>query len=423
MRRLACLPGSPYPPAESIILRALWRIAGSGAPADKLLRASLRANPQLDNAARRRVGLGVHGVRCFERRLCYLLMQVGLPTSARLRFALYALEQLGEALPSVAAALALSRKEQARLQGALGFEAWPEDPAQRLAVQYSLPDWIAARWISELGETSAASLAAALNAPGPITIRVNPAHGSREDLQSKLRSLGVESEPCARAPLGLHLAGRPDIRGNPLYQAGAFEVQDEGSQLIVEAVAARPGQRGLDLCAGAGGKSLALLAAMEGQGALFATDVDPARLADLCARRRRVDSAALSVLQLPPDGALPAAVPGGLDFVLVDAPCSALGTWRRGPDRRWRVQPQEVARLSALQRRLLSVGASKLRPGGRLVYASCTLLREENEAVAAAAPPELSPVAALPQSAQATVQLRPDVHGTDGFFIAAFERR
>ena len=269
---------------------------------------------------------------------------------------------------------------------------WPEDPIERLCVEASLPTWIARLWFDELGFESARSLALAMNVPGPVMLRANALHITREELAERLASEGIAVEPGLLAPHSLRVKGRANLWGSRAWREGLFEVQDEGSQLIVEACGALPGERWLDLCAGSGGKTLALAAAMQNRGELVAYDVDSQRLTNLRARLARARVGCVRIGE-PADEKF--------DGVLVDAPCSELGTLRRHPDARWRITPESISHLPVLQTELLERARSHLRPGGRLVYATCTLRQAENEQIAGAGR-----------------TLRPDVEGTDGFFIA-----
>lgn len=363
---------------------------------------------------------GIHGVRCFRARLGHRLTQVGLPHTPALLWAAYRVDVLGEpperAAPTLGAIPGLARL---RLDG-----PWPADPVARLAARRSLPTWVARTWLDHFGEAEADALAGALNVAGPITVRANRARTDRIALAAALRATGIETRPGRWSADSLHFDTRGDIRGHPAWVRGDFEVQDEGSQLIAAAVAAAPGETVLDLCAGSGGKTLALAAAMQDRGRVIATEVAEARLADLRGRVRQRALRSVTVLRLAEDRALGEGLPTAVDRVLVDAPCSALGTWRRGPDRRWRIPRAEADAFVPVQARLLREAAAVVRPGGRVVYATCTLRPEENQARIAAAADGLVPAPVLPGVFDAPwVELRPDVHGTDGFFVAAFVRR
>ncbi len=455
--------------AEVIAASALERVE-AGEPADRVLKRTLRAHPELDNEARRRVAELVHGVRCHRVRLEYLAARFpgmswhelydrrddllpsptglagarsprrGEPSASHGRSSEHVTTDEAASTGSapddagversfagdgpssnVASTLGVAPPGartgsggSAPSDGAHVAEVWPAGVVERLRVWGSLPAFVAADWYRQFGD-SAFAVAAVMNTPGPIAIR---ARGDRDALASRLRAEGMEVAPGRLAPDALRLSGRPDIRGSAAWRDGAFEVQDEASQMVAVAVDARPGEAVIDLCAGAGGKTLALAAAMEDSGTLWACDVDAARLRDLEVRLERVDSPSVHVVDLNVS-----APPGGADRVLVDAPCSATGTWRRGPDRKWRVSAVEVESLASLQLELLRQAFSLVRPGGRIVYATCSLLSAENAEVASAFATSAD-VEAVPvwPGASPCETLRPDEHDTDGFFVAAFVR-
>jgi len=405
---------------DACVARGLTQIDRSHQPADRVSKALLRSHPQLDNPGRARVSRALHGVQCHRRALTWLLTQAGLPHTPMLMWLAYRVHILGEDPAEVCESLEASGL-QPGLQSMLS-PRWPSQPVLGLATRRSLPTWIASAWLQQYGRDGADALAAALNEAGPVTLRAAPVSGGRQALGRYLMDIAVPSLPGRWAPQALHTLKRFDIRGNAAWLAGHFEVQDEGSQLITAAVQAQPGHVVIDLCAGSGGKTLALASDMRDQGTLHACDISRDRLGDLRGRVRRRELTSVQVHLLPhsvPDG--------GADRVLVDAPCSATGTWRRGPDRRWHTLAAEIPQLAALQLRLLSQGADLVGRDGRLVYATCSLLAQENQEVAKrflTAHPDWRAVPCLPQVFGDTtqVELRPDVHGTDGFFIAAFAR-
>jgi 16S rRNA (cytosine967-C5)-methyltransferase len=287
-----------------------------------------------------------------------------------------------------------------------------------------MPDWLAATLEREAGD-GAAALAASLNEPGPVCLRPNLLATTPEALAGSLRREGVETRPGRWVEGSLVvLTPRPNLYGLASWRGGLFEVQDEGSQLLGATVAARPGDEVLDLCAGAGGKALQLASAVGARGRVHAADGDPDRLARLQERARRAGAANLTV-----HGAEP---PAGLrvDRALVDAPCSGLGALRRGPDLRFRIDPASFEPLPALQLALLGRAAPHVRPGGRLVYATCTFRREEDEEVVRAFEDLHPGFARVRPSAhpdlldgEGFLHAWPHLHGTDGFFAAAWERR
>ncbi|WP_454692486.1 RsmB/NOP family class I SAM-dependent RNA methyltransferase [Achromobacter aloeverae] len=304
------------------------------------------------------------------------------------------------------------------------------------AVRESLPDWLDERLG---GLEDADALIEALNQQAPLDIRVNPMKADRDEVLAAMQN-GPESrylpQASAYSPWGIRLQGRPAVNRWPLFESGGIEVQDEGSQLLALLVAPRRGEMVIDFCAGAGGKTLLLGALMRSTGRLYAFDVSAARLTR--AKPRFARSGLSNVVPVVIDGENDTRVKrlaGKAQRVLVDAPCSGIGTLRRNPDLKWRQHPDALAELCTLQSRILSSAARCVAPGGRLVYATCSLLPEENEAQAEiflASHPDFERVdaAALLTArcdglilAGPYVQLRPDVHGTDGFFAAVFERR
>ncbi len=311
---------------------------------------------------------------------------------------------------------------------------------ERLAVEESLPAWIADRFVAERGLDEARALARAMNARAPLTVRANALLGSREDLRARLAAEGVDAEPTRASPWGLVLDGHANAFALRAFQEGRFEIQDEGSQLVALACGARPGWTVVDACAGAGGKSLALAAEMRNKGSLHALDTDAERLSEARRRARRAGVHNLRARRIAPgpeaDAEL-ADLAGKADVVLVDAPCSGLGTLRRKPDARWRLAEGDPVRFAETQRALVVRFARLLRPGGRLVYATCSIGRTENDDVADHAgreaglrPAPLAPLlgperaAALgvTDPAGARLRLYPHRQGTDGFFVALFER-
>jgi 16S rRNA (cytosine967-C5)-methyltransferase len=260
----------------------------------------------------------------------------------------------------------------------------------------------------------------------PLDLRVNRLRGTREEVLAELPG----AAPARHAPYGVRLAEPMAIEQHPLFRDGKVEVQDEGSQLIAIACRAEPGMTVVDLCAGAGGKTLALAADMGGEGRLIACDTDRARLSRLPERAARARAGDVYARLLDPGREAEAlsGLEGEADVVLIDAPCSGTGTWRRNPEARWRLTPERLARLTALQARLMEIGAGLVRPGGRLIYAVCSLLDEEGADQLArflAAHPGWS--ATRPFDAPGTgrgqgVLLSPGADGTDGFFVASVAR-
>jgi 16S rRNA (cytosine967-C5)-methyltransferase len=250
------------------------------------------------------------------------------------------------------------------------------------AIRLSLPDWLdarlAARWPSEQLE----ALGASLLEPAPLDLRVNLLKTDRAGARAALAEDGIAAEPMPLAPLALRVQGKPALERTRAFREGLVEVQDAGSQLLAHLVAPRRGQTVVDFCAGAGGKTLALAALLRGTGQVFACDVSAARLSRM--RERLARSGASNVQPFGIDSEHDPKLErlaGRANAVLVDAPCSGTGTLRRNPDLKWRFDPVSLTALGATQRSILAAAARLVRPGGVLIYATCSLLDEENEAV------------------------------------------
>jgi 16S rRNA (cytosine967-C5)-methyltransferase len=299
------------------------------------------------------------------------------------------------------------------------------------AVRADLPDWLWQRLVQQYGEDGAQRLAQGLQSPAPLDLRVNLARIDREAAREKLAADGLEASHTPYSPAGLRLAGRPAINRHALFVEGLVEVQDEGSQLLAWLLAPRRGEMIADYCAGAGGKTLAAAMLMRGAGRIYAMDVSAKRLAALAPRAARAGITNVHTLVLGDEDARAKRLGGKLDRVLVDAPCSGFGTLRRNPDLKWRHGPDAIGELAAKQRRILGSAARLLKPGGRLVYATCSILQEENDAVIEdfqRSYPGFQALSCAEVLAQQRIaldtgerlRLLPHVHGTDGFYAAAF---
>jgi len=246
----------------------------------------------------------------------------------------------------------------------------------------SLPDWIWDRLIAAMPEADALALARGLLAPAPLDLRVNSQLAEREAVLAALRADGLGAAPTPYSPLGVRLAEKPALQHHTLFRAGKVEVQDEASQLLGWLVAPRRREMVLDFCAGAGGKTLALGALMRSQGRLYAFDTAQRRLANLAPRLKRSGLSNVQPQLIDDErDARVRRLAGKIDRVLVDAPCTGLGTLRRNPDLKWRQSPQALGELTRKQASILAAAAGLVKPGGRLVYATCSILREENEAI------------------------------------------
>ncbi|MDR2187568.1 MAG: RsmB/NOP family class I SAM-dependent RNA methyltransferase [Azonexus sp.] len=302
------------------------------------------------------------------------------------------------------------------------------------AVRCDLPDWLYARLAAQWGADETAALAAALNQPAPLDLRVNTLKTDREAVLARLKADGLDAAPGALSPLAVRLSGKPALARYPLFVDGAIEVQDEGSQLLGFLLDPKRGQMVVDFCAGAGGKTLQLGALMRNTGRLYAFDVAAKRLAKMQPRLARSGLSNVHPVRIEHERDTKIKrLAGKIDRVLVDAPCSGLGTLRRNPDLKWRQSEHSVAELAEKQALILAAAAKLLKPGGRVVYATCSLLGEENEAIVdafLAAHPDFTRLPAAAILARHgialdgdSLRLLPHRHQTDGFFAAALERQ
>ncbi|MCP1289443.1 RsmB/NOP family class I SAM-dependent RNA methyltransferase [Chromobacterium sp. S0633] len=302
-----------------------------------------------------------------------------------------------------------------------------------LEVDAELPQWV----IERLGEQTpeqVIALGKGLAEGAPLDLRVNTMKMKRDELLGRLQADGLECEATPYSPLGIRLKTKPSLAKHELFKAGVFEVQDEGSQLLGLITGARRGEMVVDFCAGAGGKTLLLGAQMASSGRLYAFDVSEKRLAKLKPRQARSGLSNVHPQLLASENDTKVKrLAGKADRVLVDAPCSGLGTLRRNPDLKFRQSPESVAELNAKQASILASAARLVRAGGRLVYATCSLLPQENQDIVAAFladHPEFKLVKMDEVLAEQKIslqmgdylELKPQLHNTDGFFAAVLEK-
>lgn len=309
-----------------------------------------------------------------------------------------------------------------------------DDPAMPAAVRAECPDWAIRPLEAAFGDRFETELSALIG-EASLDLRVNTLRGDRDAIRDELAGHGIASQPTPWSPVGLRVDGRPPLGGLDAFRRGAIEVQDEGSQLLSLLVDARPGFQVADFCAGAGGKALAMAAAMAGKGRIVACDVAAGRLHKAKERIKRAGLDNIEPRHLTGErDRWVTRQKGKFDRVLVDAPCTGIGAWRRSPDARWRTIDLDA--LTALQGRILASAARLVKPGGRLVYATCSLLPAENEDRIArflTATPDyrsvpVGPVwrAVLGSDCPADgdfLLLSPARTGTDGFFAAILERQ
>jgi 16S rRNA (cytosine967-C5)-methyltransferase len=445
--------------ARLVALRVLERVQRASAYADLALHASFGRN-ELSAADRAFAMELVYGTLRWRGRIDYLLSHVVDRDLERLEPLVASTLRLGayqilfsDSVPANAAvdqsvrcvrAAGVERatgivnavlRRLAAEGGAIPLPTLEDDALGHLTHTLSLPGWIAELWLTQYGAEEAAELARASNQPPPLTVRVNTTLASADTLLAELRERFPEASRCRFARDGIVLGRRGNPAVDPAFLAGRFTVQDEASQLVVALLDPLPGERVVDVCAAPGGKATAIAERVGEAGRVVALDRHRRRLELVRRDARRlglnqVETHARDATRSLAD--VPFETP--FDRALVDAPCSGLGTLRRNPDARWRVRREDPARLAKIQRQILASAATLLRPGGTLVYSTCTLVPEENEEVvdaflkntpdfslarAAELPAELHPVL----DDRGFLRCLPHRHDADGFFAARLERR
>lgn len=436
------------PLREDLVTQACLEAYGSvrhdGRLADRALDFTLRHKKHLYSQERRAVAERVYAL-LRKQRLVDFLAEVKVKGFAALvssrkdlyRFAISRVLD-GEGVSEVLQALSLPGTEGAWLRtvahGKAKLEGKPA--AERLGIEASIPDFLAEKLLAQLGD-EAYAVTEAMNRRAPLTARINPLKGNREQVALLLEKEDVKVTPTPLSPFGLFLETRTNVYALEAFREGFFEVQDEGSQLL-GMIADAPPRKVIDACAGAGGKTLQLAAQMKNRGEIYALDVDARRLEELKQRARRAGVHNVRIQAISPgpeaEGEL-VKLHGQAERVLVDAPCSGTGTYRRKPDARYRLTPELLAEHVEKQQVLIARFAKLVKPGGRLVYGTCSLLREENEEVVEhflAAHPDfsLTPVTPWLGEELATkttrggmLRLYPHRHDTDGFFGAVLVRK
>ncbi|MCT6855840.1 MAG: RsmB/NOP family class I SAM-dependent RNA methyltransferase [Bombella apis] len=324
----------------------------------------------------------------------------------------------------------LSEREYAMLAALEGQSI--TDEKQSLPVRLEYPDWLHPYLERDFGERLEEEMRALMGAP-TLDLRVNLLKGTREEALRRLKREGFDGQPTPLSPWGIRLEGRQPVTAAALFRDGLVEIQDEGSQLIAAAVDARPGERLLDYCAGAAGKTLAIAMTMENKGQIVACDVSSIRLEGAVKRLRRAGVHNVTRHLLKEGDKWAKRREGQFETVLVDAPCSGTGTWRRNPDARLRLSETDVQELCVKQAAILDIAARLVRPGGKLVYATCSLLGVENTQQIEAFLKRRADYQPLPSARRSlflpeslrqdsAFALTPYSYGTDGFFVAVMER-
>ena len=408
------------------IVHALTIVLPARAPADTQLRQFFRDNKNLGGRDRALIADTVYAA--LRRRR---LLEKVTPRATPREIALATLVKLqGVGLGQIESSLRDGEKEWLT---ALKAENLDEQP---LEVRVDLPDWVIERLRTVMKDEEILALGRSLQQPAPLDLRVNTLKAPREGVLDRLDHDEIAAQPTKFSPFGVRLREKPALNQHPMFLDGAVEVQDEGSQLLGMLMEPRRGEMVVDFCAGAGGKTLQMGAAMGSSGRLYAFDVSDKRLANLGPRLKRSGLSNVFPQRIANENdAKVKRLRGKIDRVLVDAPCTGLGTLRRNPDLKFRQTVEGIAELNAKQRSILAAAASLVKPGGRLVYGTCSLLVEENESIVnefLAAHPDFQLVKASDVLERQGVkvpgmgeflQLRPHVHDTDGFFAAVMERK
>lgn len=411
-------------------------------PADAVANDYFRNRRFIGSGDRRSVSDRVWRVLRSQRRLTWWLARGRMAPTARMLVASSLLTE-GWTLDGVGQSFSggqfgpdtLDQVEKSALRNIEGHS--DDHPDMPEAVRLEMPDWILSRLQDRFGDTLTIEMAA-MNAPATLDLRVNLLKGTREEALAGLAVEGLECKPTPLSPWGLRIEERRSVTSGPAFQTGLVEIQDEGSQLVAALVDARPEMRVVDYCAGAGGKTLAMAMTMANRGHIVACDVSAPRLDGAVRRLRRAGVHNVEQHLIVSGDKWAKRRAGSFDRVLVDAPCTGTGTWRRNPDARQRLVERDLLELVPKQAMILDAAAGLVRIGGRLIYATCSLLPEENEAQVSAflsRHPDfvIRPLmhawrldSGLPAAenfpAGEFLSLTPLRHGTDGFFGAVLER-
>ena len=407
------------------IVHALQVVLPARAPADAQLRQFFRDHRNLGHRDRGVIADTVYAA--LRRRR---LLEHVTPSATPREMALAAIVKLnGVGIGQIDSVLKPGEREWLAALKAQDLDALPFE------IRADLPDWVLARLRRTMDEAQVLALARSLQQPAPLDLRVNTLKAPREGVLDRFDHDQIPAVPTKYSPIGVRLREKPALNTHPMFLDGAIEVQDEGSQLLGLLVEPRRGEMVVDFCAGAGGKTLQMGAAMGSSGRLYAFDVSDKRLTQLTPRLKRSGLSNVFPQRIANENdAKVKRLRGKIDRVLVDAPCTGLGTLRRNPDLKARQTEAGLAELNEKQRVILEAAASLVKPGGRLVYGTCSLLAEENEDIVAgflAAHPDFKLVPAGPilerqgialPGAGEYLRLYPHVHDTDGFFAAVLER-
>jgi 16S rRNA (cytosine967-C5)-methyltransferase len=393
-------------------------------PADGILRHFFRENPLLGGQDRAFIAETVFGIL----RHRFFLESLTERITPRSLVLAYLVKFNGMNLRELAPLISESETKWLAEIKAIKLDTLP------LAIQAEFPEWLVEKLKQFTTDADILNLGFSLQKSAPLDLRVNTILAKRNQVLETLSQEGIEAQETPYSPCGIRLTGKPAINRHELFLSGKIEVQDEGSQLLGYLLAPKRGEMVVDFCAGAGGKSLLLGALMNSKGRLYAFDISEKRLSNLKPRFKRSGLSNLHAQRIANENDIKVKrLAGKIDRVLVDAPCSGLGTLRRNPDLKWRQSPQSIDELKAKQAAILSAAASLLKPGGRLVYATCSFLPEENQQVvqdflnthpqfSLLNCAELLAQQKIPLDTGEFLQLSPLLHQTDGFFAAALTR-
>lgn len=415
-------------------IELLDRIGAEAPATDWIMRDYFRKRRYAGSGDRRGTGQTVFTVLRHRGLLDWRLTQVGLANDNRMRVFLATMDAGSETdVPSQETPHGPVPPTDSE-RSALGKAVTLDTAAAPLCDRAGFPEHLLADLTETFGDAVETAMLAQMQDVAAFDIRVNSQKSDRQTVLERLKAEGIDAEPTGWTSQAIRLAGRPNLATHPLLTNGTIEVQDAGSQLVSALVRAEPGQQVADFCAGAGGKALAIGAQMANRGELHALDIDVRRLERLRARATRAGLHNVQSRRIDPDGDLPPELVGRMDRVLVDAPCSGSGTWRRQPEQRWRLDAERLAQHQVRQIEITARAASLLRPGGRLIYVTCSVLRSENEMVITELLRRLPHLArvdcrdvaqeagiALPEdalTAAGELRLSPHCHGVDGFFAA-----
>jgi len=415
------------------LTRALAVILKLDGPADQLMKAFFKSNPKLGARDRGVLAEAIfYALRHFAS-IAFRMQPIPPARAPRVAALLTLILQYGkDAIPEKILA---SDKGPIENMLAVKLEKAPRE------VPAEMPFWLFNRIEEQYGKEEAEEIFIACQGSAPLDLRVNALKAKREEVLAELAEHGVKGDVTPFSPDGIRIIDKPGLIRSPMYQEGRIDVQDEGSQLIARLLGVKRGEMVCDFCAGAGGKTLALGALMHSSGRLYAFDVNEKRLSGLTPRMRRAGLSNVHPMAIRDERDLRVKrLRGKFDRVLIDAPCTGTGNLRRNPDLKWRLNPQELERINALQKSILEEASKLVKTGGRLVYATCSLLAVENAEVVEAFLAKHTEFELLDATEILNKQgvklpdwqrqrfgqyftMLPHRHGTDGFFSAVLQRK